>query len=202
MSFIGDFFGRIFGSSSYRKKLLNPVLNDPKDVTPKVIEKILNNSLESITINYNMKLINEFKFDDEEFNSRTLHFFSPFSIAELNNKTGAHVEAISYPIIFGEKVTNISGLFNKLTSLKNAPEMNTSKIKRIDYLFSEATSLETIPNYDFSNVVSMKHAFEYTRLIEIPLFNTSKTTDMSYLFRGMFDLNKVPLLDKIGRAVV
>ena len=81
MRFIGDFFGRIFGSSSYRKKLLNPVLNDPKDVTPKVIEKILNNSLESITINYNMKLINEFKFDDEEFNSRTLHFFSPFSIA-------------------------------------------------------------------------------------------------------------------------
>ena len=116
MSFIGDFFGRIFGSSSYRKKLLNPVLNDPKDVTPKVIEKILNNSLESITINYNMKLINEFKFDDEEFNSRTLHFFSPFSIAELNNKTGAHVEAISYPIIFGEKVTNISGLFNKFPS--------------------------------------------------------------------------------------
>lgn len=194
-------------------KRLNPVLNSPADITDEVIDGIINNSIESLTINYNLKGSEYCSLWEEKCEAENN---SPFTKANSKNP----LEEIRFKIIFGDKVTstefmfyglekltliplfdtqnvtNMRSMFRGATSLTTVPLFDTQNVTDMTGMFSQATSLTSIPLFDTQNVTNMSRMFEKaTALTTVPLFNTKNVSNMSHMFEGTTSLTTVPLFD-------
>ena len=90
---------------------------------------------------------------------------------------------------------NGSSRYGNLTSIQFNHSVDTSKVTNMKDMFfeSKVTTLD-LSSFDTSNVTDMAGMFRYSNMTEIKgleKFNTSKVTNMSYMFAG----NKVKLLD-------
>lgn len=100
-----------------------------------------------------------------------------------------------------ENVTNMSYMFYGCTTLKKAPNMNTSKVTDMRYMFSATNyswpmKLTEVPLYDASNVTKMYGMFYYcSSLTQVSLSNTGKVTDMGSMFNGCSKLTHISQLD-------
>ena len=127
-------------------------------------EIILYNSKEDIDIYINNeRLINEnkYKFD----------------------KKGKY----NFKLIFKNQITNLNGLFEKVTQLYsiNIINLDTSKVIDMSYMFNNCKKLKEIKginNFNTNNVTKMNSMFQACNelsYLDLSNFNTSKVNDMS-----------------------
>ena len=122
---------------SDEKKPVAAVINSPDDLTPELFSLINTNRVESLTININGPFI-------DQKNCRST-VFSP------------SIKTIDFPVIVGEQVTDISGLFLgciRLTKIRK--RINVSGVMKADFLFFNCINLNEIPLSDFENIANIK----------------------------------------------
>ena len=135
----------------------NPVLNYPDDITDELIHQIINNDLDSLTINYEFtkKFCRSRPWDDW---NREQFRINPFWIA---NKITS-LKRIDFEIKLGENVHSLARAFENLEKL------------------------EYVNIQDTSGVTDMHRMFCGAKIFNQPIgnWNTSKATDMISMFVG------------------
>ena len=163
----------------------NPVLNSPDDITDELIQRIIDNNLDSLTINYEFtrkfdKFYKGPKKDWENWNKeRTL--INPFWKA---NKISA-LKRIEFEIKLGKNVHSLACAFENFEKLEYVNIKDTSGITDMHQMFSDAKSFnQPIGNWDTSNVTDMFGMFWMAESFNQPIgnWNTSNVTDMSFMF--------------------
>ena len=84
----------------------NPVLNSPDDITDELIQQIINNDLDSLTINYEFTTKFDNKEDWEDYKKEQMRI-NPFWRA--NNITP--IKRIEFEIRLGKNVHSLAGAF-------------------------------------------------------------------------------------------
>ena len=191
----------------------NPNLNSPIDITDELIDKILANNLESLTINYEFTRCpgeNE-KDDDWKYEQNRINPFwranniQPIKRIEFEIKLTDKSSSLAYAFFdFKElefvnlkdtsRVTDMSGMFAYATSF-NQPIGNwdTSRVTDMSYMFAYATSFnQPIGNWDTSMVTDMRGMFAHAKSFNQPIgnWNTSRVTDMSSMFQEGTSFNQ------------
>jgi surface protein len=191
----------------------NPVLNYPDDITDELIHQIINNDLDSLTINYEFtkKFCRSRPWDDW---NREQFRINPFWIAnkitslkriDFEIKLGENVHSLARAFENLEKleyvniqdtsgVTNMSGMFRFAESF-NQPisKWDTSSVTDMSEMFSGAESFnQPIGNWDTSKVTDMSRMFNFAKSFNRPIgnWNTSNVTDMSEMFKCAFSFNQ------------
>ena len=105
-------------------------------------------------------------------------------------------------LAIGNKVTDLSHMFDGCSSLTEIPDFNNLKfnqITNISYLFSGCTSLKSISNIlelEKNNITDISFLFfrcsSLKALPDLSNFNTDKVTDMSYIFYECSSLIDIP----------
>ena len=105
--------------------------------------------------------------------------------------------------ITNKKYLDSNGLIKTLKKIDD--QFNGIPLKKLldatksaDYLFAdyEGTSVDDLIKYDdTSNVTDMNNMFYSSDITTIPLLDTSKVTNMRYMFNNCRDLTTVPSLD-------
>ena len=90
-------------------------------------------------------------------------------------------------------ITDTSYMFYLCSSLKIAPEFDTSSITNANSMFSGCSSLTEIPRYRLGNCTTMINMFNDCSLLRtIPYLNTSSVTNMGSMFSGCSSLQSIP----------
>lgn len=172
----------------------NPILNSPQDINGDVIMGIINNSLESLTINYDIctrVLFEKFKKSDDfrgEF-KKYLATSNPFYLANLTKP----LKSINFKIILGENVESTIGMFAFLEELESAPLMDTKKIVDMSVMFFDDIKLTKVPLFNTERNTDMESMFANCQsLTTVPLFDTRNVVLMALTFLGCFNLKFVP----------
>lgn len=142
----------ILDSFSVKDSKVNIELNSNKDITNEVIDAIINNSIGTLTINYEFtKGYNAETDNYAEFKKWELQN-NPFKIA--NEKQP--LKEINFRIVLGDKVTSTANMFSGDKELRSVTNFNTRNITDMQMMFYEAWALEEVPSFDTKNVVNMK----------------------------------------------
>lgn len=166
----------------------NPVLNSRRDITEKIISGIINNSFESLTINYKFtRSINKGECwkDFCEWQAGN----NPFWRA---NQT-VRLKSIKCRIIFGERVRSLAYAFYAFKELEYVNIADTSGINDMSGMFSSTELFnQPIGDWDTSNVRDMSGMFCEAKTFNQPVgkWNTSKVTDMSSMFQDAVSFNQ------------
>ena len=184
----------------------NPVLNSPDDITDELIHQIINNELDSLTINYEFtKRFSKGEENYEDWKNEQMRInpfwkankITPLKRIEFEIKLGENVHSLASAFENLEKleyvniqdtsgVTNMSGMFNGAKSF-NQPigKWDTSSVTDMSFMFWHAESFnQPIGGWDTSNVTNMLGMFFYAKLFNQPIcdWNTSKVTNMGSMF--------------------
>ena len=160
----------------------NPVLNSPSDITHELINKILANNLESLTINYEFTRC---QGEDEEHDDwkNELNRINPFWRA--NNIQP--IKRIEFEIKLTDKSSSLACAFRGFDKLKFVNLKDTSNVTNMSWMFYNATSLnQSIGNWDTSNVTDMHGMFLGATSFNQPIgdWDTSNVTNMHSMFKG------------------
>ena len=184
----------------------NPVLNSPDDITEELIQRIINNDLDSLTINYEFTRCRNVDEDYKSWNeaqNRTNPFWrangiSPIKRIEFEIRLSKNVHSLASAFVFFEKleyvniqntsnITDMSEMFEGAESF-NQPigDWDTSKVTDMSEMFFDATSFnQPIGNWDTSNVTNMEEMFYYAESFNQPIDNwdTSNVKNMVRMFK-------------------
>ena len=166
----------------------NPVVNYPDDITDELIHQIINNDLDSLTINYEFtkKFCRSRPWDDwyrEQFR------INPFWIA---NKITS-LKRIDFEIKLGENVHSLARAFENLEKLEYVNIQDTSGVTNMSGMFRFAESFnQPISKWDTSSVTDMSEMFSGAESFNQPIGNwdTSNVTDMSGMFTKAVSFNQ------------
>ena len=168
-------------TSAYLYVGSNPVLNSKDDISQALLQRIIKNDLESLTINY-------------EF-SGIISSNNPFKLANKlkvkNEQKG--IERIDFEIRLSPNVHSLSNCFSNLHDLKYVNLKDTSNITDMRSMFLGASSFnQPIGNWNTSNVTDMSFMFQYAKSFnqQIGNWNTSNVTDMRSMFLGASSFNQ------------
>lgn len=195
----------------------NPVLNSPDDITEDLLQRISDNNLDSLTINYEFTYLSPlFPFAETEREKfvNSLRKTNPFIMAYMRKK----FSRVEFEVIFTDKVRSLSGAFVQLSQLtyvnikdtSNITEMvatffmcenfnqpiehwNTSKVTTMCLMFCGAKSFnQPIGNWDTSKVTNMAHMFAGAESFNQPIdnWNTSNVTNMWSMFLDAKSFNQ------------
>ena len=171
----------------------NPVLNSPDDITEDLIDRIITNNLESLTINYEFATTStsEVKLYSHLFSRclKSQDLTNPFRIADKKRR----LRRIDFEIILGKNVHSLAFAFSDMWLLEFVNLKDTSKITNMSYMFYEARAFDQpIDNWDVSNVTNMSGMFCKARAFNQPIGNwdVSNVTNMSYMFDGASAFNQ------------
>lgn len=160
----------------------NPVLNSPDDITHKLIQRIIDNDLDSLTINYEFNTYWDVDIDEDDWEKEQLQT-SPFWRA--NNVSP--IKRIEFEIKLGRNVHSLDYAFYKFEKLEFVNLKDTSRVTNMGSMFSGAIAFnQPIGNLDTSNVTNMVNMFREARNFNQPIgsWDTSKVTDMDGMFEG------------------
>ncbi len=125
----------------------NPVLNSPDDITDELIQRIIDDNLDSLTINYEFTRAPN---TDEEWGKwckwnkeqiRTNPFWRANSIKPLKR--------ISFEIKLGPNVHSLAGAFSQFHELEYVNIKDTSNVTDMNNMFNYAESFnQPIGNWD------------------------------------------------------
>ena len=171
-----------------RRNRRNPTLNSPEDITDELIDKILANNLESLTINYEFTRCPE---KDEEYDDwkNERNRINPFWRA--NNIQP--IKRIEFEIKLTDKSSSLACAFLDFDKLEFVNLKDTSKVTDMRGMFCNATSFnQPIGNWDTSNVTDMSFMFAGAASFNQPIGNwdTSRVTDMSSMFSHAISFNQ------------
>ena len=138
-------------------KINNPVLNSPSDINDELIQKIITNSIDSLTINYEFTMcpknvkspepLFHSHFDDE-WKKRQLEI-NPFWIANQQHE----LESIDFEVKLSPKVHSLACAFYNFEKLEYVNIKNTSNITNMSSMFEMAVLFNhPIGNWDTSKV--------------------------------------------------
>ena len=166
----------------------NPVLNSPDDITDELIQRIIDNDLDSLTINYEftrrIKSFGEKDFDKKDFDNweNEQNRINPFWRANMVQQ----LKRIEFEIKLTEKSSSLACAFYYFEKLEFVNLKDTSMVTDMSQMFRGAKSFnQPIGNWDTSKVTSMDSMFRGAKSFNQPIGNwdTSRVTDM----HGMFD---------------
>ena len=160
-------------------RALNPVISSPDDITNELIKKIIDNSINSLTIDYEFtECPTPEKYDKwKKEQHRTNPFVRANSVQSLKR--------IEFEIKFTGKSNSLACAFYELSKLEYVNIQDTSNISSMERMFSFAESFnQPIGHWDTSNVTNMRGLFMAATSFNQPISNwdTSKVTDMSGMF--------------------
>lgn len=161
----------VFLKSFFKNR--NPVLKSDRDITKDLIQSIIENDLDSLTIDY-------------EF---AIPGCNPFQWA--NDKHP--IERIEFKVILTRNVTSLKDAFRGMESLKYVNLTDTSMITNMSGMFAGAESFnQPVGNWDVSNVTDMSEMFSFAESFNQPLDNwdVSNVTDMSAMFCSAKSFNQ------------
>jgi len=189
-------FGAAKWYENYRE--MNPVLNSSADITDELINKILANNLESLTINYEFTRCvgkDEKYYSENELKriygdwKNELNRINPFWRA--NNIQP--IKRIEFEIKLTDKSNSLACAFYDFKNLEFVNLKDTSKVTNMMRMFWIATSFnQPIGNWDTSKVIDMSWMFAFTKSFNQPIGNwdTSNVTDMNSMFTFATSFNQ------------
>ena len=162
----------------------NPVVNYPDDITDELIHQIINNDLDSLTINYEFtqKFCRSMTGDDWD---REQFRINPFWIA---NKITT-VKRIEFEIKLGDNVHSLASAFENFEKLEYVNIQDTSGVTDMKQMFHRAISFnQPIGNWDTSNVTDMLKMFYLAKKFNHPIgnWNMSNVKDKQGMFKRAF----------------
>ena len=198
---------------NHKQDLLNPVLNSPKDITDNLINRIISNNLQTLTINYEFtrrRGLHESRKKFYGYISKKNPFYAanlkkPLKHLDFEIRFGPRVhslsmafhglkelESVNIPTI--SCITDLSGIFSSCEAL-NQPlaHWNTSSVTDMSGMFCGASSFnQPIGNWDTANVTDMSGMFGDAKSFNQPIgdWDTSKVTDMTYMFQDAVSFNQ------------
>ena len=152
---------------------LNPVIEYPSDITDDLIQKIIYNKIDSLTINYEFTRC---EIENKEQN-RTNPFWRANSVTPLKR--------IEFEVKLGSGAHSLACAFLRFQNLEYVNIKDTSKVTNMQSMFEWARSFnQPIGDWDTSNVTNMREMFSHAKSFNQPIgnWNTSKVTDMSWMF--------------------
>ena len=166
----------------------NPVLNTPDDITDELIRQIINNDLDSLTINYEFspKFVPGKDWDNYEAERIRIN---PFWRA---NKITS-IKRIEFEIKLGKNVHSLAYAFMNFEKLQYVNIQDTSNVTDMSNMFYYASSFnQPIGNWDTSNVHCMSFMFCCAEKFNQPIGNwdTSKVITMESMFEDAESFNQ------------
>ena len=159
----------------------NPILNSPDDITDEQIQQIIDNNLDSLTINYEFaERFSKGENNYEDWKNKQMRI-NPFWRA---NKI-TPLKRIEFEIKLGENVHSLASAFENLEKLEYVNIQNTSGVTDMSRMFNGAKSFnQPIGKWDTSSVTDMSFMFQKAVSFNQPIGNqdTSKVIDMSWMF--------------------
>ena len=168
----------------------NPVLNSPEDITSQLVQKIIDNSIDSLTINYEFTRCNK-SFDKKDYDNweNEQNRINPFWRA---NKVQP-LKRIEFEIKLTDKSNSLACAFYNFENLEYVNIKDTSVITNMSRMFDGAKSFnQPIGSWDTSNVTDMYKMFFEAESFNQPIGNwdTSNVTDMWGMFSGATSFNQ------------
>lgn len=161
----------------------NPILNSPDDISDELIQQIINNDLESLTINYDLSLFlnqDEISNDLKEFENAKIKS-NPF----IKANAVTPIKRIEFEIKLGPKAHSLAYAFSGLRKLEFINLKDTSQVTNMRGMFKCASSFnQNISSWDTSSVTDMSEMFEGASSFNQPIGNwdTFCVTNMSRMF--------------------
>ena len=152
-------------------------INSHEDLTPKLLNKILENKIKRLYINYEFEYLddNPFYHLRNEITSVDFEIILDPKIRDLSVLFADCINLKSVRSFDTSHVTNMAGMFQNCHSLIEAPMLNLSSVTTILNMFAGCTSLEKIPLYDTKALINCESMVEgCKKLREFPKFNVSK----------------------------
>ena len=157
----------------------NPILNSPDDITEELIQAIIDNNLDSLTINYEFTRA---QFDKEDWDDwqKEQYRTNPFWTANKKSE----LKRIEFEIILGENVHSLAYAFYQMPSLKSVNLKDTSNVTNMSGMFDGAKSFnQPIGDWDVSNVEDMMGMFSHSIFNnDISKWDVSNVEGMSFMF--------------------
>jgi len=165
----------------------NHVLNSPNDITDELIHQIINNDLDSLTINYEFtqKLCRNWTEDDWNNWNKEQFRINPFWKA----KRITPLKRIEFEIKLGENVHSLASAFENFKKLEYVNIQDTSGVTDMKQMFHRAISFnQPIGNWDTSNVTDMLKMFYLAKKFNHPIgnWNMSSVEDKQAMFKRAF----------------
>ena len=158
----------------------NPVLNSSADITDELINKIITNSIDSITFNYEFTVCKgKYEKSDDWNNERNR--INPFWRANSIQP----IKRIEFEVILTEKSSSLACAFYGFKKLEFVNLKDTSGVTNMNGMFLGAASFnQPVGNWDTSMVTDMSDMFLGATSFNQPIGNwdTSRVTNMSSMF--------------------
>ena len=168
----------------------NPVLNSPDDITDELNHQIINNNLDSLTINYEFtKRFGKGAEDNYEDWKKEQMRINPFRRA---NKI-TYIKHIEFEIKLGKNVHSLACAFENFENLEQVNIQDTSCVTDMSCMFlGDGSFNQPIGKWDTSNVTDMSYMFYGAKSFNQPIgeWETSNVTDMTYTFWMAESFNK------------
>ena len=165
----------------------NPVLNSPDDITEDLLKRIINNDLDSLTINYEFAYTYNDEIESQKDRSEPLEK-NPFIMA---NRIKA-LRRIEFEVILTPAVHSLSHAFENMYRLEYVNIKDTSNITDMSCMFQDDESFnQPLNDWDTSKVTSMHGMFMNAESFNQPVgsWNTSLVSDMTRMFKGAGTFN-------------
>ena len=169
-------------------KINNPVLNSPSDITDELIQKIITNSIDSLTINYEFTRCPHEDENRKNWEKEWL-MSNPFGVANKQHE----LISIDFEVRLSPNVHSLACSFARMKKLKSVNLRDTSNVTDMSAMFGGAESFnQPIGNWDTSKVTDMTAMFESAKSFNQPIGNwdTSNVTDMTAMFFGATSFNQ------------
>ena len=166
----------------------NPVLNSADDISDEIIDNIIHNKIDTLTINYEFTKRKGESFDQQQYYDEVLKI-NPFKRA--NKKTP--LVHIDFEIILGKRVHSLFEAFSDLEQLVSIKKITTSNITDMSRMFYNAKSFNCpIGDWDTSKVTKMGGMFFGAEKFNQPIgdWDTANVTDMSFMFFRAISFNQ------------
>ena len=169
--------------------LRNPVLNSPFDVTDDLIQRIIDNNLDSLTINYEFTRERDKNSEgcQDYFNFR--YYSNPFFRANRHKP----LKRIEFEVRLTRNVSSLHEAFSGMRDLEYVNLNDTSMITDMSFCFSFAKAFnQQIGHWDTSNVTNMAGMFAGAEAFNQPIgdWDTSKVTKMNSMFSEAYAFNQ------------
>ena len=176
--FLRSFFTDRSSNSGLDNNIRNPILRSADDITRELIRRIIDNDLDSLTIDY--EFTRAPGYDTQKWSALQC-YTNPFYRA---NKC-TPIKRIEFKVVLTQNVTSLAGAFADMKELEFVNLTDTSMITNMSRMFEGAEAFnQPIGNWDVSKVTDMSGMFWSARAFNQPIgnWNVSKVTDMHLMF--------------------